>query len=106
MLDLSDLEQIPHFRSDQLYFIRMAGGYIRSIFWDVFLSSNKNRRKILYEVVDSLQVPTKDAEGHRIFCNSIKPNLETKRREGGSGLSEREICVGAEEFARGSGGSF
>jgi hypothetical protein len=82
MLDLSDLEQIPHFRSDQLYFIRMAGGYIRSIFWDVFLSSNKNRRKILYEVVDSLQVPTKDAEGHRIFCNSIKPNLETKRREG------------------------
>lgn len=82
MLDLSYLEQIPHFRSDELYFIRMAGGYIRSIFWDVFLSSNKNRRKILYEVVDSLQVPTKDAEGHRIFCNSIKPNLETKRREG------------------------
>lgn len=82
MLDFSDLEQIPHFRSDELYFIRMAGGYIRSIFWDVFLSSNKNRRKILYEVVDSLKVPKEDAEGHRIFCNSLKPSLETKRREG------------------------
>lgn len=82
MLDLSYLEQTPHFRSDELYFIRMAGGYIRSIFWDVFLSSNKNRRRILYEVVDSLKVPKEDAEGHRIFCNSIKPNPETKRREG------------------------
>lgn len=82
MLDLSYLEQIPHFRSDELYFIRMAGGYIRSIFWDVFLSSNKNRRRILYEVVDSLRVPTEDAEGYRIFCNSIKPDPETKRRKG------------------------
>lgn len=41
----------PHFRSDELYFIRLAGGYIRSIFWDVFRSNNKNRPKKLYALI-------------------------------------------------------
>ncbi|MBE2191694.1 MAG: hypothetical protein IAE63_05895 [Alphaproteobacteria bacterium] len=50
-IDISYLEMNSGFRSDELYFIRLAGGYIRSIFWDVFLSNNKNRPKKLYQLI-------------------------------------------------------
>lgn len=36
-IDLTILEQqFPEFRSEELYFIRLAGTYMQSIFWDVF----------------------------------------------------------------------
>ncbi|MDD3020297.1 MAG: hypothetical protein PHX61_04860 [Alphaproteobacteria bacterium] len=50
-IDISYLEINPAFRSDELYFIRLAGGYVRSIFWDVFLSNNKNRPRELYKLI-------------------------------------------------------
>jgi hypothetical protein len=53
-LDLSLLETKQDFRSDQLYFIRLVGTYIQSIFWDVLSADTKNgakRRKKVFEFI-------------------------------------------------------
>ncbi len=47
-INLLPLEQkFPDFRSDELYFIRLAGVYLQSIFWDVFSNSSKAGKKRL-----------------------------------------------------------
>jgi hypothetical protein len=81
-LNLSCLEEGTTFRSDELYFIRLAGGYIRSIFWHVFSGHNKKNREDLYETVTALKVPSENAEGHRMFCASIIPDDTNHLRSG------------------------
>jgi hypothetical protein len=78
-LNLAYLEEGAAFRSDELYFIRLAGGYIRSIFWHVFSGHNKKNRQDLYKAVTDLKVPSENAEGHRIFCASIIPDAKHLR---------------------------
>lgn len=55
--DLLILEQqFPDFRSEELYFIRLAGTYIQSIFWDAFdgkgSASVIKRRQKMKEIAD------------------------------------------------------
>jgi hypothetical protein len=62
-LDLSLLETEQDFRSDQLYFIRLVGTYIQSIFWDVLNSdtkSGKKRRKKVFEFIEQQHFSKKD----------------------------------------------
>ncbi len=52
-IDFSALETLEGFRSDFLYFVRLSGVYIQSIFWDVFSANNdgaKNRRQKMTEL--------------------------------------------------------
>src|SRR5690606_23322569 len=50
-LDFSTLEEsYPSFRSDELYFIRMASPYIEGIFWGFFRTHNKKRATRLYDI--------------------------------------------------------
>lgn len=44
-IDFSDIEKFPGFRSDALYFIRLSGAYLQSIFWDVFSGDSKNAKR-------------------------------------------------------------
>lgn len=44
-IDFSEIEKFPGFRSDALYFIRLSGAYIQSIFWDVFSGDSKSATK-------------------------------------------------------------
>lgn len=46
MLNLDILENSPHFRADNLYFIHQTTNYMRSIFWDVFRSGTSHRKKM------------------------------------------------------------
>ncbi|MBW7837953.1 MAG: hypothetical protein H3C28_15105 [Sphingomonadales bacterium] len=49
-LDLFVLEENPDFRSDFLFFIRLAGTYAQTIFWQAFPRSAMARRKKMYEI--------------------------------------------------------
>lgn len=49
-LDLSALELGPDFRSDLLFFIRLAGTYAQTIFWQAFPRSAMARRKKMFNL--------------------------------------------------------
>lgn len=51
-IHLSILEESPAFRSDFLYFIRLAGTFAQTIFWQAFSPSAMARRKKMLKLAD------------------------------------------------------
>jgi|GEM_PF-2525049 len=61
------LEASPQLRSDLLFFIRLAGTYCQSIFWQAFPRSAKTRRQRLFDLAQN-GIP--DSDGKLIPCGS------------------------------------
>ncbi len=67
-IDLLPLEQqFPDFRADELYFIRIAGAYIQSIFWDVSSASSKSGKKRRAEMLKLAEASITDPRSSHAF---------------------------------------
>lgn len=71
-VDFSALETLEGFRSDFLYFVRLSGVYIQSIFWDVF-SAKTGRRK---EMIELAKEKVTDQHLLEAICNPAIRNLD------------------------------
>ncbi len=78
-IDLSELEVFPDFRADYLYFIRLAGTYIQSIFWDVFSTNNKKAKKRRYEMLRlaDANIPANTESNNYLRACILEPKLRT-----------------------------
>lgn len=83
-INFAELEKNELFRSDMLYFIRMANPYIKTIFWDVFSVHNKKRRQSLYQITkDNLAKEDRNGncnQNEKYLLDSIIPDPDNNGR--------------------------
>lgn len=66
------------FRADELYFIRMAGVYLQSIFWDVFRETSSKSSRKRYRMMHTLAKDIQDEKLRAALVTDTARNLEVK----------------------------